>query len=185
MSGFGARRTPSSGGPALIQKIVTSRSQATVDFVSIPATFTDLEVRFMARSNYSGANEVMSIKLNGDGTSGNYTATEYIQGWGAGGNYNSVAATASGLLVTAISAVGSPALHPATGIVTLGSYSGTVFYKQVNANSSFHQAAGSVQQITLIAAGVWKSTAAINRLTFSVPTSFVNGSTFSLYGVGA
>jgi len=32
--------------------------------------------------------------------------------------------------------------------------------------------------------GVWLSAAAINRLTFSVATSFVDGSVFSLYLVG-
>jgi hypothetical protein len=172
------------GGLVQISKITTSASQATVDFTSIPATYTDLMVMWQARSNISGVNEAMSIKFNNDGTSGNYTITEWWQAYAVGSSVSLTAAASTGLFALSVSGNTSPTSHAGTGQLVVNNYLGTTFYKQMNAIGSFHGSAGTSQQVSQITSGTWKNTAAVTRLTFSVPTSFVNGSVFTLYGVG-
>lgn len=172
------------GGLVQISKITTAASQATVDFTSIPANYTDLVVVWQARSNVSGANEAMSVKFNNDGTSGNYTITEWWQSYATGSGTGSTAASATGLFALQVTGNTAPSSHAGSGTMTISNYLGTVFYKGMFSTGQFQQGAGTAQQLTQQTSGVWKNTAAVTRLTFSVPTSFVNGSVFTLYGVG-
>ena len=68
--------------------------------------------------------------------------------------------------------------------VEIPNYAGTTFYKNVTSWGAEVRVASTGQLIETLS-GYWKSTSAITRLTFIAPTSFVNGSVFTLYGVGA
>jgi hypothetical protein len=178
-----ATPTGSGGGAPVglvqIAQIVTSGSQATVDFTSIGSGYTDLRVVFQARSNLVGSFETIYLKVNNDGTSGNYTAGHYV-----GGNTTSTyagtnASTSSGISIAALGGTTSPSNFAAVGEVVIPNYAGTTFYKGIFSTARHDRASDVFSEIH---SGHWSSTAAITRLTFSVPTSFVNGSTFTLYG---
>lgn len=174
------------GGLVQINRITTAASQATVDFTSIPANFQDLEVRWMARDNVAAASEVMSLRVNNDSTSGNYTASVYSNGSGSTASSGVVAASAGGIAASSIvGATGTLTGEITSGITTIQNYLGTTFFKRAITHSVYGSTTGTNQEQTNIAGGTWQSTAAITRLTFNVPTTFLNGSVFTLYGVGA
>lgn len=172
------------GGLVQITKITCAGSQATVDFTSIPATFTDLMVLFQARSNASAATENITLKFNNDGTSGNYTITQYTVANNTTTFVGTVAASASGLAVGTLAAATAVTSATGDGRVMLNNYAGTTFFKHMLMSGTYTQGAGAGQENILSTSGIWKSTAAITRLTFISPTSFTNGSVFTLYGVG-
>jgi hypothetical protein len=168
-------------GFALIQTITTAASQATVDFTSIPGSCTSLEVRYQARSNVAANDEGLFLKMNNDGTSGNYTTAQYDIAVGTGAAIGTVAASAAGMFIGNCTGGSSTAGYTADGFVRIENYLGTTFNKSASAYST--ERAGTARNIISVGAS-WSNTAAVTRLTFSVPTSFVNGSVFSLYCVG-
>lgn len=172
------------GGLVQIARIVTSGSQPSVDFSSIPANFNDLIVVFQARSNVAANYEQMSLKVNGDGASGNYSVDEYVQAVGVNPSGGYISPTSAGLAVAAISGATAAANFAASGEVKIANYLGG-FYKRALVITGYTAAGFTSNEIPILTNGVWKSTAAINELTFSVPTSFVDGSVFVLYGVGS
>lgn len=169
------------GGWVQIATVTTSGSQASVDFTSIPATFKDLVVIYQCRSNLSGYWEQGYTKFNNDGTSGNYSATEWVQGSSTTASSGTCAATASGLCSLAVTGANSTANVPSAGQLFIQNYLGTTFFKTIVLNWSY---LNNTTMITGQDYGWWKSTAAITRVTITTPTSFLNGSVFTLYGVG-
>jgi hypothetical protein len=177
-----AAMTGAAGSPVgLVQiaQIVTSGSQATVDFTSIGSGYTDLRVTWQARSNYVGAFEGMRLKMNNDGTSGNYTVGQYNNAMTTTLSAGTDAISSSGAGVGGVGGTTSPSNFGSFGEVVIPNYAGTTFYKGISTLLRFDSASSGYNQTET---WFWKSTAAITRLTFSVPTSFVNGSTFTLYG---
>ncbi len=69
-------------------------------------------------------------------------------------------------------------------IIDIIGYKQTTFQKIVQANNTGYYGAGpSVQKVGR--SFVWKNTAAITELTFTAGvTAFVDGSVFTLYGIG-
>jgi len=171
------------GGWVQIAKITTAASQATVDFTSIPATYTDLMVTYTARDNYVGSTEAMFLKVNNDGTAANYSASSYILYSGTGSiSVGNVVASTSGMFINNLPGTTATANIATSGKTLIPNYLQTTFYKKVFTEGNYSQSGADSVQITDGAA--WKSTAAITRLTFIVATSFVNGSVFTLYGMG-
>lgn len=166
-----------------LAQIVTASSQATVDFTSISGSYTDLMIVYQCRDNVSAGTEGLFLKFNNDGTSGNYTISQYILGQQATASAGTVAASASGLFVgnatgaTAVTSAGS------SGTVIIANYAKTTFFKRMDGRGNATTVAGANQEQTLSTSGSWKSTAAVTRLTFNVATSFVDGSVFTLYGL--
>jgi hypothetical protein len=170
------------GGWVQISKITTAASQATVDFTSIPATYTDLIVVFQARDNYVGTTEGMYLKVNNDGTSGNYSNGIYILNSASTVSGGGVVPSASGMFIYNLPGTTATANMASAGKVTVANYAGTTFNKKISADGAYSQSGADTVLMTV--AANWKSTAAITRLTFIVATSFLNGSVFTLYGVG-
>ena len=145
---------------------------STVDFSSIPSTYTDLCFKISARSN--GASEDISL-LSINGSTSGFSA-RYLQGNGAsassstlarwGGNYTASNNTAS--------TFGNAELY---------------FPNYLSSNQKSY----SVDNVTEtngttayagIVAGLWTGTGAINQVTFTPNSgSYVQFSTFYLYGV--
>jgi hypothetical protein len=69
----------------LISKIevAAGASQSTLSFTSIPATYTDLELRISCRSTTNLGTDTLAIRFNSD-TSSNYYTT-LLQGYGSSG----------------------------------------------------------------------------------------------------
>ncbi len=178
---------PSGSGGALVQiaQIVTSGSQATVDFTGIPAGYSELRVAFFSRDTQAGTGAVaVRLKVNNDGTSGNYSAT-VLDGTQAGAALNTTsAASASGVFAGGSPQDGNTAGMVGAGIVSLIGYANTTFHKRIMFEIAYEGTAGGLLLATFNGSAAWKSTAAINRLTFGTDgTAFKDGSVFTLYGV--
>ena len=154
-----------------IATTTTSGNASSVTFSSIPATYTDLIIIF---NGSAGATSGDLATFNGD-TGANYSTT-FLRGDGS--------SAASGRVPSANSI--NPGLtfgtSQSTYIMQIMNYANTTTYKTALYRSS------SVATSSYVGAAValWRSTAAINTINFFTSgTNYVNGSTFSLYGVTA
>ena len=150
-----------------------------VTLSSIPSTYTDFRVVIVPASS-SGTNGIR-MRINGD-TGTNYSIT-FLTGTGSAansgresnsanmslGNYTGITTTLGQVLVT----------------LDFLSYANTSTYKTVliRNNQPSNAVEGNV--------GLWRSTSAINSLSFNINTfgsstgDFITGSTFTLYGISS
>jgi hypothetical protein len=68
-----------------ISTVSLNSSQASIEFTSIPATYTHLQFRFIVRTNRGNSEDAFRIKINGDTSAGNYNA-HVLYGDGANDN---------------------------------------------------------------------------------------------------
>ena len=164
----------------LISSNVLASAQATVDFTSIPATYTDLVVRFSVRA--TDASDWMIVTLNNITTT--TTSETWLQGNGTAvsstnqANTNYFGGNGNDLI---INLSGSTANTFTNGEFYIPSY--TV---SQNKPMSFILAAenNATAATTTALAGLWRNTAAVNQITFDTAgTSFASGSSFYLYGI--
>ena len=172
------------GGGAITQiaQIITAGAQATVDFSSIPATYSALWIVWEAADTQAGTSgTTLSLKVNNDGTAGNYTpAFRYGSQNGAAFGSNQ-ASTGAGAQVGFIPQAGNTNLV-AVGQIMIASYARTTFHKRIAGRADGEDATNNGTEWSYHFR--WKSTAAINRLTFTPGgTAFANGTVFTLYGV--
>jgi hypothetical protein len=156
---------------------VGSGGAATIDFTSIPATYTDLIVKTSLRCNNSGADMGIIISFNGIGTSyadlaayGNGTAAGSVGSSGVAGVYwfyaNGNTATANTF---------------SNGEFYIPNYAGSN-NKSVSMDSATEN--NATGNLMLLASGLWSNSAAINRITLTPNTnSFMQYSTVTLYGI--
>ena len=149
---------------------------ASIDFTSIPSTYTDLCVALSLRTNNdpdAGTYGICAIAFNG--STANLTQKR-LQGSGSAASSFSFSNAQF-----PIDGLNNTASTFANGSVYIPNYAGS-------ANKSFSidnvmEQNGTTTYMTLIA-GLWSQTAAINQLTFSaVSGNFVQYSTAYLYGV--
>ena len=141
----------------------------TVNFTSIPSTYTDL----VLVCNAFIANAFRIYNFNGD-TGSNYSYT-YMTGNGS--------AASSGRDTTAkifVGYGGTTSTTPTVCTVNFENYANTTTYKTVVARGS------SSEQWVSASVGLWRNTAAISSFTIiSDSANFLTGSTFTLYGIAA
>lgn len=150
-----------------IATTTTSGSAGSVDFTGLPSTYTDIVA--VMNFSLSGNNEVY-IRFNNDSAT-NYSRT-YFEGNGSTTGTNRQSDTSS------IQILGRSTQM--TNIINVMNYSNTSTYKTLVARFS------SPNEIVGAEVGLWRSAAAINRITFSLSAgTFTNGSIISLYGIKA
>ena len=148
---------------------------ATVTFSSIPATYTDVVAVVHAISDGTFAN--FNVRVNGD-TGSNYSRTRLS---GNGTSATSARATSqTSFFLADVSGISN------TGrsfyIVNFMNYANTTTYKSVlNRTNTVNGNAGDGVELH---AQLWRSTSAINEISFLV-SDFASGSTFTLYGIKA
>jgi hypothetical protein len=153
---------------------------ATIDFSSIPSTYTDLILKLSLRTNRSGIFDYATINFNNLST--NYILRT-LGGDGLGGGASSFNQTTFG-----VNLIGRPDGATATSN-TFASFDfilpnyGSANYKNILVDSATENA-DSTAYIDLLT-GEWTQTAAINRLTITNGTanSYVQYSTATLYGI--
>jgi len=168
----------SAGAYELITTL-TPNAVSSFSFTSIPSTYTHLQLRATVRGNYSSTNMGFTVTFNGD-TAANYS---YHNLRGANSAISS-GATASASNYSGLS-------HPAnmaaanyfSGFVwDILDYANTNKFKTSKIFNGFVTASNN-NQITYDSSS-WRSTAAINQITFNVVVgSVVTGTRFSLYGI--
>jgi len=159
--------------PATYEPIATntlSSSAATVEFTSIPQTFTDL-VLVMNTTIGSSTGAIQGV-INSD-TATNYSITRLI-GNGSAASSDRVTSTTSLFL-------GDVATSPTIAIAHFQNYSNTTTNKTIIARGN-----DSTVRV-LMAANLWRSTSAITAIKIqnNAAVNFAIGSMFTLYGIKA
>jgi hypothetical protein len=153
---------------------VGSGGAASIDFTSIPSTYTDLVLKVSARTD--GSNRTGILTINNDSTDANYSQRS-VYGSGSGAFSGNGANRYSWYLDYASD--------------TASTFGNTDFYFPNYAgstNKTFSVDSVEENNATLayayLIAGLWSNTAAINRLTLTCFSgNFVQYSTASLYGI--
>jgi hypothetical protein len=153
---------------------VGSGGAASIDFTSIPSTYTDLCVKVSSRSNRAGTTDNLFMKINGV-TTNRSTRVLY-------GNGSSASSFTETVYIGELDASGNTSSTFSSHEVYVPNYAGST-------NKSFSvdgvtEQNGTAAYATLLA-GLWSSTAAITSLSFysGYGTALVEYSTAYLYGV--
>jgi hypothetical protein len=154
-----------------IATITLSSNTSGASFTNIPQTYTDLVVVFNGNGagGTTGYNNY-TFTFNNDGGS-NYSRTR-LQGDGSSAGSSRDANVARHDIF-----VPNAGESPGTSIINIMDYSNTTTFKQTIWRDSFSATGGMV----VAWAGLWRSTAAINRIDF--PNTFKAGSSWTLYGI--
>jgi hypothetical protein len=153
---------------------VGSSGAASIDFTSIPSTYTDLCLEFSLRTSAASTFYTTILKLNNSAASFNGIL---LGGTGS--------AATTGAITQSVGAVGGGATTASTftnGSVYFPNYLSSN-YKSYSWDTVLENNATAAR--TYMGAGLWSNTAAINRITLTVDTSdnFAEYSTAYLYGV--
>ena len=149
---------------------------ATVTLSSIPSTYTDLVV--VVTGNMNGNGEPY-LRFNSD-TSTNYSWIE-LTGY-VSGVYNGAAINVStGIFGGHLGYWPNSSTNIATAVIHINNYSNTSTYKTYLSKD----AQGNSETGAYV--GTWRSTSAINSISFSATNStpYRTGTTFNLYGIKA
>jgi len=178
----GAGTGVTGGGLTKIAQVITTGSQATVSFSSIPATYSSLIIDFQSRDTAAGtADSNIFLQFNGDATSGNYVATSAVGDNGTSAVRASPSSSANGAPIVTHPNNGATSGFAGAGTIIIPAYARTVFHKQ--ALGTCYESFGTGPTPSLYNRGfTWKSTAAINAAVLTAGTAFVDGSIFTLYG---
>lgn len=155
-----------------IATYTASSSIGSYTFSSIPSTYTDI-VAVLAPIAGGGAADIY-MTFNGD-TSGIYSSI-ILSGTGSAASGTKYSSQSSIIIDFYGSAISS---EQSNRVLNINNYANTNVYKTaiIRANR-----AGSGTDAIV---GMWRSTAAINSITFTLSSSFASGSTFTLYGIAA
>lgn len=154
---------------------------ASIDFSSIPQTYTDLCLKVSMRNTIAATYSVPSFRLNGS-TSSIYSQRRLL-GSGSGSSSNADNNTSYGLL-----AIGQAATSTSN---TFGNYELYLpnYTSSNNKSWSIDQVSenNGTEAYAVLWAGIWASTNAINQITIQDATgaagNIVQYSTFYLYGI--
>lgn len=167
----------------LIASNTLGSAAASVTFSDIPGTYTDLVIKFSARSaaNNSGYGQSMDIRFNSD-SANNYSAT-LLTGLGSSGSDSSrVSNQSKGFLRFAAGDAGQTSNTFSNGEIYIPSYT-------ASANKAYSSFAVNEDNTTTARmsadAELWRNTASITSvyLALNDASNFVSGSSFFLYGI--
>ena len=166
-----------SGGMTLIQSIVVgSGGAASVTFSSIPQTYSHLLVIAQARSDTQTTYD-FTAQINGD--TGNNYQDEAWGNWGS--NSNAYSNRARFGYCTDPRWTAGCAAQSQTLLVN---YAGTTFFKMWRGQAMWQQSPTSNPELDEVG-GTWNNTAAVTQITLAPDNgNFIQGSNFSLYGLG-
>jgi hypothetical protein len=165
----------------LLERIELNASAASVTFANIPQSgYTDLKVVASLRRDSSSGSGGFQIRLNGDSGS-NYSARSL---YGNGASAGSFTSTGTSMYVGEVgNSTDTANTFPSAEFYVPNYLSGTA--KSVSSDSVTENNATTA--FAVLTAGLWTGTAAINSVQIlpSGSGSFVQYSTFSLYGLAA
>lgn len=159
---------------------VGSGGASSIDFTSIPSTYTDLVLKCSLRTNYSGSNYgYVDLKFNG--SAANFTARRLL-------GYSTAANSSSSTQFNAPQNSDAATSSTFSNMeIVIPNYAGSN-YKSISVDSVTENNSGSAEAaFCTLLAGLWSSSSAINQLTISPWSSYgtvLNQySTAYLYGV--
>ena len=155
---------------------VGSGGAASIDFTSIPATYTDLLLKLSLRTNRaSSVDDDVYIKLNGATTNFTY---RYLRGSGSAVNSSS----GSVGWIAGVDATSATASTFGNAEIYIPNYA-SANYKSISSDNVTEN--NSTESYAFFFASLWSNTAAITSVGFTSGTSnnFVQYSTAYLYGI--
>lgn len=169
------------GSLVLIQEVITSASQSTVTFSSIPDTYRDLMIRVRGRSNRASNSSPIIMRCNND-SGANYD-TDTIRCVNSTLSGFSHAGSTSNYIGDIVAGTGPANAADCIEAIYMD-YKGTTFTKAGTKRNSY-KTANSAAGVGIDHGAIWwRNTAAINRLdVLDSFSTFVNGSVVSLYGL--
>ena len=173
---------PSGAYNSIATTTVGSGGASSVTFSSIPATYTHLQIRFIARNNRTAsALGYTTVQFNSD-TASNY-AWHDIYGQGTTAGVDGNASQTSMLLGLSSGATGTTNVFGA-GAIDILDYANTSKYKTCRSLSGYDQNSNDANGQIRFLSGLWQSTSAISTITISDSTfSWQQYSSFALYGI--
>lgn len=142
---------------------------SSVSFTSISGSYTDIEIKF-AGAITTGF-DAIGLQFNGD------TGTTYSRVYMAG---NGSTASSSLNANQSTIQIGIMGTEQSNSLFCIQNYSNTTTYKTALARGN------ASANATRAGVGTWRSTAAITRIDLIAGSStFIAGSTFTLYGIAA
>ena len=157
---------------------VGSGGQATIEFTSIPQTFTHLQLRCSSKT--SGASADSYIRLGYSGT--NYATSYRHLLYGDGSSASGIAASGEGYIISTAGSGGTSIFS--ADIIDILDYTNTNKTKVFNTIGGMENNGGTNPYFRY-GSGMWNSTAAITSITlYPQPTgSLAQYSSFALYGI--
>jgi hypothetical protein len=150
---------------------------SSIDFTSIPSTYTDLQIFFSTRDNTGAPYNNLFITFNGS-TSGYSDRILYSNGSSAASTSNTGAAQIAFAYSDGSTATSNTF---ANGIIYIPNYAGS---NNKSASVDTVTENSATQSFIALAAGLWANSAAINRVTLTAASAtLVQYSTAYLYGV--
>jgi hypothetical protein len=163
----------------LISSVTLGSTSATIDFTSIPATYTDLCVLLSVRSNRSATNDSLALEVNG--------STSNRSGRVVYGNSSVAASTTTSSEVNYAGLIANSATANTFSIISVYCQNYTSSnYKLFSSDGVSENNSGVADSaFATFNSWLWSDSAAITSLTFKSATgnSFVQYSTAQLYGI--
>jgi hypothetical protein len=151
---------------------------STMDFTSIPSTYTDLVLKISGRAAAGTTDQTFNIRFNGSSAASYSTRRLYGSGSAAGSDSDT---SATSINIYSVPSSGATAATFGNAEIYIPNYTGST-NKSVSVDSVTED--NATRALATLAAGLWSNTAAINQVTVLVNgTSFVQYSTATLYGV--
>ena len=161
---------------------VGSGGAATIDFTSIPATYTDIVIKYSGRSTAAGNYQNVNIKINTD-TGSNYTS-KLLYGDGSAAGSDTTTTTFLKFMYIPFSSATASVFG--SGELYFAKYAGSIYKSMIADTVTENNATGSGSSIIGLAAGLWSSNSVINAITLTPNSgSWAEHSTASLYGINA
>ena len=159
---------------------VGAGGSASVSFTSIPATYTQLQVRGIARSTRATNEDSITTRFNND-SGANYFSYHEVYGDGSSASAGAGSSSGTGIGFGYIAAASSSANIFGVAVIDVLDYLNTNKNKVPRILAGYDRNGGGIIALT---SGLWRNTAAINRIDL-IPASgnFTQYSSFALYGI--
>lgn len=162
----------------VIQHIELGSAQATIDFNSIPQTYTDLVLKFSLRSTNADVTDYLRSTFNGN-TSG-YTYRYLYGNGGLGAGVFSSSGSRSDNFGPVINGNNSTSSTFSNAEMYLPNYTAAVA-KSISIDGAMDQ--NATESYPQIWANLWNNTAAITSISLFSGANLAAGSSATLYGV--
>lgn len=175
--------TITSGAMTRIAQSVLGVAAASIDFSGIPATYETLVLELMGRGDTAATFVLPQLRFNNDSGANYDDHSHYAVGGGASpASSSNVGATSAA--IGGLTAASATANKPGYATIRIPNYAKTVFQKVAHASVDRFESNVAGGLVTQQTAALWRSTAAINRITLSASAgNFIAGTVATLYGI--
>lgn len=181
LAGNTAYTIPTSFESIATVSLGTGQTASSLEFTSIPQTFTHLQIRGIGRAGRNQENDGMSIRFNGVNT-GNPYSSRYTRGNGSNVTANDYTLVSSNEMTCGDTVTAATASSNAMGmfIIDILDYCNTSKFKTLRHVGGY--CLSSTGRIS-ISSGNWRSTNAITSIVLFPNLSFQQYTHIALYGI--